>query len=546
MSESKSNVTQAAAASSLGATLLRYRAVTAFALWVGVVLVGGYHLGIELGALRLSEPMGSWETVYAAIARAWPHQYQWDHFVDGHDGYGPGYPTLVQPLLRAGLDVYFAHRIVNLLAIVAAGALVVRLLLQQGCARRIAWGLATIFYALNAGSYSIQARPDFLVLFEITVLLALGDAAARGRLRPGWRFGTLFGPVALGAFFTKAYSLFSWGAVLAYLALFVNSRGAIVAGLVSGALLAGGITLFATQNPLYVLEVFRGQVVQASPSLAWLGHQAADFALLAGGVVAAIALPVVLRLWPRADGPRAPIVRNDSGKKYWTCQALFAAAGLLAGPGWHTGAYLTYFLHLLLVPMVMLAGSQAAKATSTVHGWFDLALTANLAVLIAVAPGWPQADATWPELRADILHEPGSVAVDYLMEPIAREKGGVEIVSTGQTGYALREPFLMSANTDAVRRARTAATHFSDAQKHTLFGEQPVDAIYLDCVVDPSGEGRFAVFPRNGLPWFKGPEMDHYVATRVYHLTPYYFATNVPRAWAGVARTTIVKFERKR
>ncbi len=553
MSERNSDAVPAPADPSLAAALLRYRRVTAFALWVGIALVGGYHLGIELRALQLREPMGSWETVYAAIARAWPHQYQWEHHVDGHDGYGPGYPTLVQPLLRAGVELYFAHRLVNLVAILATSAVIVRLLLANGTSRRVACGAATIFYALNAGSYSIQARPDFLVLLEITGLLALGEAVIRGCVRLGWRFGLIFGLVALGGFFTKAYALFAWGAVLAYLAVGVNWRGAFVAVGVSGALLVGGITLFATQNPLYVLEVFRGQIVQASPSFAWLRQQAADFALLAGGLLAAILLPAAInlgrRLREKTPAANASAAAPHAVGNYWAGQALLATAGLLIGPGWHTGAYLTYFLHLLLVPLVMLAGVRAAKASAPAQTWFDLALIANLAVLITVAPGWPRDDPTWGELREDILHEPGRVAVDYLMEPIAREKPGIAVVSTGQTGYVLQEPFRMSVSSAVVRQARASATEFSAAQARTLFGEQPVDTLYLDCAVDLAASperGRFAVVPRNELPYFLGPAMEHYVATKAYHITPYYFATNAPRSEAGVARTTIVKFVRKR
>jgi len=326
----------------------------------------------------------------------------------------------------------------------------------------------------------------------------------------------------------------------------VNGRGALVAGATSGAIVLGGAAAFAARNPLYGLEVFRGQLVQASPSFPWFRTQAADFALLGCGLLAAIFVPFAARLWQR--GPGAPA---DAGADFWRWQTLLATGGLLAGLGWHTGAYLTYFLHLLLVPLVMLAGGSIARADSSLPGWSDLALTANLVVLFALAPGWPREDAAWTELRQDILREPGRVAVDYLMEPIAREKGGVTVVSTGQSGYVVKEPFRMPGGSPAVVRARAAATEFLAAQSRGLFDEHPADTIYLDCTVDlaaGSGSigGRFAVVPRNELPAFIGPAMNAYVATKVFHITPYYFATNAPRAAAGVARTTIVKFVRKR
>src|SRR4051812_9893490 len=185
----------------------------AFALWCAIVVVGGYHLGLELLTLRLAEPMGSWETVYAAIAQVWPGEYQWSHYIDGHDGYGPGYPWFVHPFLFAGLGVYVAHRTANFIAISLACVLVARLLRHQGCSVRATAAATTIFYALNAGSYSIQARPDFLVLLEIAALLALGEAVTRGRLKLSIPFAVGFGLLGLATYFTKAYGIFTWAAV---------------------------------------------------------------------------------------------------------------------------------------------------------------------------------------------------------------------------------------------------------------------------------------------------------------------------------------------
>jgi hypothetical protein len=397
-------------------------------LWVGAIVVGGYHLGLQVVAIGLPEPMGSWETVYAAIARVWPEQYQWVNHVEGHDGYGPGYPAFVRPFLLVGFEVYVAHRLANLVAILLAGGLVVRLLLQRGCPAWATAALTAIFYALNAGSYSIQARPDFLVLLAIAVLLALGESAASGRRKLGAGFGAILGLVALAAFLTKAYALFTWGAVLGYLAVFVSLRQALVAGAVSGAVLGGGIGAFALFNPLYPLEVFQGQVVQAAPSAAWLRHQVADFSWLAGGLLLTVLVPLAMAIRRRDGGlPTGPVEPGSAvanHERYWRWQVLLAAVGLLVGPGWHTGAYLTYFLHLLLVPLVMLAGAQIAHSKPVVRIGIGLALLVNLSVLIGSAPAWPDSDPGWGELRRDVLAEPGRIAVDYLLEPIAREKPG--------------------------------------------------------------------------------------------------------------------------
>src|SRR5688572_14755917 len=174
-------------------SFIRIERLFSVALWVATAVVGGYHLGLQITTIGLETPMGFWETTYVARANAWPDQYQWSHYLDGHDGYGPGYPAFVRPLLWTGLDVYVAHRLANLIAIVGACALVWRLLRHQGCETGTAMALMTIFYALNAGSYSVQARPDFLVLLAITAMLALGNAAARQRLKISSGFGVTFG-----------------------------------------------------------------------------------------------------------------------------------------------------------------------------------------------------------------------------------------------------------------------------------------------------------------------------------------------------------------
>jgi hypothetical protein len=515
-------------------------------LWLGVIAAGGYHLAIQGLGLRLPEPMGSWETVYAAVAQAWPDQYQWSHYTDGHDGYGPGYPAFVRPFLLLGLDVYVAHRLANLAALLAACAWLGRLLRGAGASLRVTAAVVTIFYALNAGSYSIQARPDFLVLLEITAILALGAAAARGRVTLGWRFGLGLGLLVLAAVLTKAYAAFSWAAVLAYLAVFVDWRRTLVTAAVSGAVLAAGIALFAWHNPLYELSVFRGQVVQADPSLKWLGVQLGHFSLLAAGLLAVVAVTLLRRREPAAT---ADHISRGSPAHYWNWQALLAAIGLLAGPGWHTGAYLTYFLHLLLVPLAVVAGRSATMAGPGALHWPEIALTANLAILLAVAPGLPRPDPGWTQLRQDILQEQGRVAVDYLLEPVARERAGTLLVSTGLTSYTLRAPFVMTGDAPTVVRARATARQFIADQTRALFGESPADVLYLDCLFLPppgGGPGPLTIVPRNELPYFSGAEMHRYAPTKTYHVYPYYFSTNAPRQRAGLEKCTVVRFVRKK
>lgn len=487
--------------------------------------------------------MGSWETVYAAIAQVWPAQYQWAHFVPGHDGYGPGYATFMRPFLALGGDVYVTHRVANLFTLLAVTALVARLLRRTGCPTAPAVALLAIFYALNAGSYSIQARPDFLVLLEIVGLLALGEAVARGRVAHTLAVDLGLGLLALAAFFTKAYSLAAWGATIGYLLLFHDWRKALRAAFVGGAILAAGIALFARHNPLYLLQVYHGQIAQANPSASWLGYQTGHFLLLAGGVLF-VGLTGLRRLRHQDTAAVSAPTTGSSG--YWRWHAAMALLVLAVGPGWHTGAYLTYFLHLLLVPLLMLAGHAIRHVSHGLAIAQFLALTANLAVLAALTPAWPRADDGWKELRADVLAEPGRIAVDYLLEPLIRERPSLHLISTGASGYTLKEPFLIRHPSPTVERARQTATAFLAEEKRRLFGPTPADTLYLDCLVLPEAGGqRFPIVPRNELPYFRGAELDAYTPVRIFTIRPYYFATNAPRETAGTIETAIVKFVRK-
>lgn len=520
-------------------------------LWLGVLLVSSYHVGMHLFSLTQSLPMGSWETVYAAIARVWPHQYQWENWMDGHDGYGPGYPCFVRPFLITGLDVYVAHRLAGLLALILVCALVAGLMLRNGVDRLTTAVFIVLFHALHAGSYSIQARPDFLVAFGIAAMLALGESVASGRRRPGWGFGVLLGLVALLSFFTKAYSAFSWAAVLCHGFLFGDRRGTLQTFIASGAILAAGIACFAWANPLYVFEVYGGQKVQADPSFWWLLEQLKDFGLLAGGLLFAglTAGIYVIKSWILSRKRSGTAFSPERVRRYWTWHAVIAALGLLAGPAWHTGAYLTYFLHLLLVPLVMLGAlGSTAPVAPALRPLLQLTLLANLAVLLHFAPAWPGKDPGWEALQRDVLEEKGRVAVDFLLEPLTRRRGDLLLLGNGQSGYIIQEPFRMKEPSSTVLRARGEAERYLAEQRLRLFGPQPVEVLYLDCVITRPADGkdgRIAVLPRNQLPFLQGPEMARYRVEKKFTIRPFYFATNAPRQEAGVATTLILKFVRQ-
>ena len=93
---------------------------------------------------------------------------------------------VLPPFLLVFSDVYVAHRVANLVCIVAACGFLAGLLRFNRCRGPVTASVVGIVFAMNAGSYSIQSRPDFLVLLEVIVLLGAGQLAAMGRLS-AWR-----------------------------------------------------------------------------------------------------------------------------------------------------------------------------------------------------------------------------------------------------------------------------------------------------------------------------------------------------------------------
>jgi hypothetical protein len=525
------------------------RKVVEIALWSAAALVVAYHAAVEIASISLGEPMGLWDTVYASIAREWPQQYQWGHFVLGHDNYGPGYPAFCRLFILAFPDVYVAHRVANLVCIVVACVLLAGLLRLNKCRGPVTASVVGIVFAMNAGSYSIQSRPDFLVLLEVIALLGAGQLAAMGRLS-AWRFGLAAGVLALAAYLTKPYSAFPWAATLGYLWIFGRARYAAVATLASAVIMLLGVCLYAQANPLYFFETFRAHLAHNDPSFGWMVHQTADFVLLGCGLCAAavagclVWLRGVLRNRRNAGGAT---LKTDC-RGYWAWHCILAAGVLAVGLGWHTGAYLTYYFHLLLVPLCLLSAVfMVPEGRADTPVWAAGLLLANLLVLMVLAPPLPPTDAGWVALRSDVRQQPGLVLVDAVMEPFTRDRPDVVLADTGMAAYALHEASLFSPADPGVARIQGEGQAFAKEWSGWIKEHRP-EAIYLDYKVqrNPSGSGPDLIASRNGLPWFSQAGMGDYHRSALFRIHPYYGATNERRQDAGSWETLIIKLVRKR
>lgn len=518
------------------------------AVAVGAAVLFLYHFALESATLRLVEPMGYPEVVYKGIAHVWPHQYQAGNFVATQDNYGPGFSTFCRPFLAIGLDPYVAARAANMAALVGATALLLWILRSY----RLSWvavaAVASVYFALNAGSSSIQARPDFLATLLIMAVLAVGRPLFLCRLNT-LVGGVLLGVLGLCAFLTKPYCLLAWGAVVTL--PFVPRQGERslgramgIAG-ISAAVIGTGVAAFAWANPYFLVETVMFHFVHRDPSFGVFLAQTRDFAMLGCGLVAAVAVSLASGL----GGPKANAWPSDSDRRFWVWTLILGSAAIGFGLGWHRGAYLTYYYHLVLPPLAVVA----AFATEVIPlAFWGLALVANCALLMVLAPRFPSRDSDWDALERDVGSQKGPVVLDYILEPLAKGRSDARVAGNGINRFAIDLPGLIGGDSGVIREARQEVKDYIEREQDVIRNGSAPEAIYMDCILfqgrpgDPrvSPQGYIAV-PRNDHPLpLNGYKMSRYAPTRLFVIHPFYGSTNSPRQDAGKWILTIVKFSR--
>jgi hypothetical protein len=505
-----------------------------------------YHFAMELATIRLSEPMGYPEIVYRGIAEVWPHQYQPGNFVATQDNYGPGFSTFCRPFLAAGFDPYVAARVANMAALLGAVSILIAILRSN----RISWvtvsGVAAIFFALNAGSSSIQARPDFLASLLIMGVLALGRPRFLDRFGPALA-GSILGVAALAAYLTKPYCLLAWGTVITFPLVAGKSHRnvarAIAIAAASALIIGIGTAAYSMANPYFLTETVMFHFAHRDPSLGVLFFQARDFCLLGCGLVAAVAVSLASKPGGTQGAARPP----DSEARYWTWALLLGAAAMISGLGWHAGAYLTYYYHLILPALAVVA----AYAFETLPPAFSgIALIANCALLMALAPGLPRTDRDWDALAADVAGQRGPIVVDYMLEPLAHGRTDARVAGNGINRFAIDEPDLIGGSSEVIRAAREEVRTYIDNEKALIRNGPLPEAVYIDCFLFPGRKDDtrvpphyYAAVPRNDHPLLlNGYDMRRYAPTRLFVLHPFYGSQNSPRQDAGKWTLTIVKF----
>jgi hypothetical protein len=514
----------------------------------GAAVLFAYHFAMEAATLRLAEPMGYPEVVYRGIADVWPHQYQAGHFVATQDNYGPGFSTFCRPFIATGMDPYVAARVANMAALAGAALLLAWMLRRNRISWVIVCSVTSIFFALNAGSSSLQARPDFLATLLIMAVLAFGRPSSMSRMG-AVPAGILLGALGLAAFLTKPYCLLAWGAAATF--PFVagtpdrRPRRAMVVCLAGAAVIVIGVGAYAGANPYFLMETVKFHFAHRDPGLDVLILQAKDFTILACGLLASIAASFVLG----SGGPGGIAWPNNSERRYWSWVLALGVVAMAGGLGWHRGAYLTYYYHLILPALAVVAAYALESIPQAAAG---IALVANSALLMALAPSFPGPDRDWDVLAADVAAQHGPVVVDYMLEPLARGRADIRVAGNGITRFAIDEPGLVGGDSAAVRASTKEVEEYVENERARIRKGPDPEAIYMDCFLFPGKPGDprapahgYLALPRNDHPLIlNGYDMGLYEPTRLFVIHPFYGSQNSPRQDAGKWILTIVKFTR--
>jgi hypothetical protein len=285
--------------------------------------------------------------------------------------------------------------------------------------------------------------------------------------------------------------------------------------------------------------------VHRDPGLDVFLLQARDFCILGVGLVAGAAA------WPFAGNANTSGVTPpaESERRYWAWALVLGAGAMVLGLGWHRGAYLTYYYHLILPALAVVAAFAFEALPLAFTG---IALIANCALLMALAPAFPGPDRDWNALSRDIAGQRGPVAVDYMLEPLVHGRSDARVAGNGINRFAIDLPDLIGGNSAAIRAARQEVADYLANERALIRRGPDPEAIYMDCFLFPAKPGDprvppdgYIAVPRNDHPLLlNGYDMSRYAPVRLFVIHPFYGSQNSPRQDAGKWILTIVKFAR--
>lgn len=335
---------------------------------VAVAVSVAWFAGLLLAHLKVIAQPGPQEYNEPAI---WHVTYLLDH---GRNPYSaaelPGSAMFFTPLYNfvvlafkplLGID-YPAHRMVSLLFLFAALAVLVRAVVRAGAGLGVALLMAVFFYWMSLNNIQTSARPDTLGLFFF--LLAILVPWEHGYSRRA----TLVGLACAGvAFYAKFYFVLG-GCVTLLAVFFLKSKGAAVRlGLGFFAALGFSFLGCCLVFPYFYIETVLVQQggaklnssdqISAMHTEMFLTRCWPFMLLLAIGLT----LWVVRRLRTRRLGEVAGLDPEERGLGLLGVGLAIFGVIVYFYMGRNAGAYFTYHLHLL-VPLLMLLCAFALRA----------------------------------------------------------------------------------------------------------------------------------------------------------------------------------------
>lgn len=345
--------------------------------------------------------------------------------------YGPTYTMLTGALQAAfGSNPYVLHRISVALTLLFASLLIGALIWKRS---GFHFGLlvAVWFYLIQIASLTVTAGPSALaVLFYV-----LGIAAIL-QFGPG-RLG-LFLAIAAGflGLLTKPYASLVIPAALIYVYLFHSPRRALIAAGMTAVATVLLLILATALMPTYFHSVFQIHSAYATRIFDNLLSQSLVFSKLNFGLIVGFfaALPLsgyAIRKWEISSlWGTAPLVQPDI--RFDRLLVLVASAVLFISLGWHGGAYLIYFNHLLLPPLLLAACGYLVKGTR-VSFFVQVLLIVNIVLLIVWRPPLRADTKTNLSVMSQLMGK--SALVDPVFAPYAQLFTKVELIDNGQTEY---------------------------------------------------------------------------------------------------------------
>ena len=364
-----------------------------------------------------------------------PAMYSWESIPEQTNLYGPLYPIVASPLAALFHQTpYFAHRLTNgLLLLISCGLLAY--LIGHKTNRYYGATGALFFYAATVASPSIAAGPDILAtLFYIG---AIGTVHHYGFTRKAICLAAV---LSFAGLLTKPYTVLVIPGMLTYGYLFISPKRALLAAAAIAASTLLGYVAISISMPAYYHSVFSIHSYYATRFFDTLIQQTWEFSYLQFAPITLFILSFPYQSLITTN--RLSIARFYGDKPLFASPMGFdrfmtlAAAGVLfTFMGWHGGAYMIYFNHLLLPPLLIAALTHKKwRINRLVLG--PILISANALLLLYLLPAPPQED-NYPELLKRLSTEESPILIDPTLEPLQRKLIAADLTDNSQAEYLI-------------------------------------------------------------------------------------------------------------